>query len=388
MKPVRITYYFLLITCLLIGLYSGLRVFHFLFLFGLFLVIAMFFLNLFTMYSFRFIQELTQIKCTRDERSSLELDLRNETPLPLSMMNIHIDVASPSEKVDLELNLSPFSGKKFDIPLLLPYRGVYRVGMTRILINDIFGIVPSRFDMRKLPYYRMKELVVLPRVIPIESMQIEQLDAKVFGTSNIRNEENPDHYSDARLYRPGDPTKRILWKKSFQHRRLYIRQYDVPARETVFVLIDTSTHGLTGETLLKYADAVCEYSATLCMTTVLSGRAARFGFSGFPDESFTCESLEIIDLFREKLAYLVFGGPSRPDDLRQALLTEAKAFRDIVLVTRHANAQVLTILEDEFSAEKNITLIAIGGEHQVSKINTRYIHDGEEIEGLFKNRES
>jgi uncharacterized protein (DUF58 family) len=351
-------------------------------------MIAMFFLNLFTMYSFRFIQELTQAKCTRDERSALELDLRNETLLPLSMMNIHIEVASPTEKVDLVLNLSPFSGKKFDIPLLLPYRGVYRVGMTRIRINDIFGIVPSRFDMRRLPYYRMKELVVLPRVIPIESMQIEQRDAKVFGTSNLRNEDNPDHYSDARLYRPGDPTKRILWKKSFQHRRLYIRQYDVPARETVFVLIDTATHGLTGETLLKYADTVCEYSATLCMTTVLSGRAARFGFSGFPDESFTCESVESIDLFREKLAYLVFGGPSRPENLRQTLYAEADVFRDVVLVTRHASIPVLAILENDFSVDKNITLIIIGGEYRVGKVDTRYIHDGEEVSGLFKNRES
>ncbi len=388
MKPVRFTYYFLLITCLLLGLYTGVRVFHFLFLFGLFLIIAMFLLNLFTMYSFRFMQELTQAKCTKDEHSSLELDLRNETILPLSMMNIHVEVASPSENVDLVLNLSPFSGRKFVVPLRLSYRGVYHIGMTRILINDIFGIAPSRFDMRRLSYYRMKELVVLPRVLPIDSMPIEQRDAKVFGTSNKRNEENPENYSDARLYRPGDPNKRILWKKSFQQRRLYTRQYDVPARETVYVLIDTAAHGLTGDHLAKYADAVCEYAATLSMATVLSGRAARFGFSGFPDDSFTCDSVRNIDQFREVLAYLVFGGPSRPEDLRQSLYAEAGAFQDIALVTRHASASVLAFLEDEFSAEKNITLIAIGGEYRAGKVDLRYIRDGEEINGLFKSRES
>ncbi|MBN1891973.1 MAG: DUF58 domain-containing protein [Clostridiales bacterium] len=388
MKRVRFTYYFLLVACLLIGLYTGSRVFHFLFLFGLFLAIGMFFLNLFTLYSFRFTQELTRSKCTKDERSSLELDLRNETVLPLSMMNIHVEVASPSEKVDLILNLSPFSGKKFDIPLRLPYRGVYRVGMTRILINDIFGIVPSRFDMRKLAYYRMKEVVVLPRVLPIDSIQIEQRDAKIFGTSNLRNEMNPENYSDARQYRPGDPNKRILWKKSFQQRRLYIRQYDVPARETVFVLLDTAAHGLTGDDLAKYADAVCEYAATLCMATVLSGKAARFGFSGFPDESFTCDSVGLVDLFREMLAHLVFDGPAHTEDLRQRLYTDADTLQDIVLVTRNASASVLVFLQDDFFTGKNITLIVIGGEYRVSKVDMRYVRDGEEIIGLFKSRES
>lgn len=388
MKPIRFTYYFLLVTCLLIGLYTGLRVFYFLFLFGVFLVIAMYFLNLFTMYSFRFTQDLTQEKCTKDESSTLELDLRNETILPLSMMNIHIEVASPSEKVDLIMNLAPFSGKKYDIPLRLPYRGVYSVGMTRILINDIFGIVPSRFDMRKLSYYRMKELVVLPRVLPIETMQIEQRDAKVFGISNKRNEESPENYSDSRLYRPGDPNKRILWKKSFQQRRLYVRQYDVPARETVYVLIDTAAHGLTGDSLIKYADAVCEYAATLGMTTVLSGKAALFGFSGYPDDSFTCDSIGIINPFREMLAHLVFGGPSHPENLQKSMYGDAVSFQDITLVTRHANASVLAFLEDEFSAEKNITLIAIGGEYVAGKVDIRYIRDGEEITGLFKSKES
>lgn len=388
MKRVRFTYYFLLIACLLIGAYTGSRVFHFLFLFSLFLAIGMFFLNLFTLYSFRFMQELTQSKCTKDERSSLELDLRNETILPLSMMNIHVEVASPAEKVDLTLNLSPFSGKKFSIPLHLPYRGVYHVGMTRIRINDIFGIVPFRFDMRKLSYCRMKEIVVLPRVLPIDSIQIEQRDAKIFGTTNIGSEANPENYSDARLYRPGDPNKRILWKKSFQQRRLYIRQYDVPARETVFVLLDTAAHNLTGDDLAKYANAVCEYAATLSMATVLGGKAARFGFSGFPDESFTCDSVGIVDLFREMLAHLVFDGPAHPEDLRKKLYAESDNLQDIMLVTRNAGASVLAFLHDEFFAEKNITLIVIGGEYRVGNVDIRYVRDGEEIIGLFKNKEN
>ncbi len=388
MKPVRLIFYILLVTCLLAGLYTGFRVFHFLFLFGLFLMIAMFFLNIFTLYSFRFTQNLTQVKCTRDEISQLELDLRNETVLPLSMMNIHVEVASPTEKVDLLLNLSPFSGRKFNVPLRLPYRGVYHVGMTRILINDIFGIVPSRFDMRKLSYYRMAELVVLPRVIQIDSMQIEQQDAKVFGNSNLRNEDNTENYSDSRLYRPGDPNKRILWKKSYQQHRLYVRQFDVPSREVVYVLIDTAAHGLTGIDLLKYSDAVCEYAATLCMTTVLSGKASRFGFSGYPDESFICDSVGIIDPFRETLAHLIFEGKSNSGKLQQVLHAEAGAYRDITLITRHASAEVLAFLEDDFPADKNITLIIIGGEYRVGKIDTRYIADGGDTRELFRTRES
>jgi hypothetical protein len=304
------------------------------------------------------------------------------------MMNIHVEIASPFEKVDLVLNLSPFSGKKFNVPLRLPYRGHYRVGMTRIRINDIFGLVPFRFDMRRLSYYRLKELLVLPKVSALESIQIEQIDAKILGSNPHRSEENPENYSDSRLFRYGDPSKRILWKKSFQQRRFYIRQYDVPARETVFAIIDTAAHNLNGIELLKYADTLCEYAATLCLNTIRFGKKARFFFSEFPDDSVDCDSIERFNVFREKLAYLPFSGPPNPEEIQRILLSEAADYSDILLITRDAGSSLISVLNDLQTSGKNVTLIIVGdGSIQSGNIRTQYIRDNEEIPQLFDTGE-
>ncbi|MDD3959160.1 MAG: DUF58 domain-containing protein [Oscillospiraceae bacterium] len=384
MKAARVGFYGLLTVCLIMGLYTGVRIFFTIFLCGIFLIIATILLNVFTIYSFRFLQEIARSKCVKGEKNGLELDLRNETILPLSMMSIHVEVASPSEKVDLVINLSPFSGRKFNVPMELPYRGFYRVGMTKIKINDIFGLVPFRFDMRHLSYYRMKELLVLPKVNLLDPRQIEQLDSKAFGSSNQRSEENPEYYSDSRLYRPGDPRKRILWKKSYQQRRLYVRQYDVPARETVFSIIDTAAHGMTGEELLKYADTVCEYAATLCLDTIRYGKAARFHFSGHPDDSLSCETADKFEIFREMLAYLPFTGAFDPEAMNEVLRSEAASYSDIVVITRDAGNDIISMLEDEVSRGKNVTLIVVGGEIRPGKVVTHLIRDSEEISRLFE----
>lgn len=386
MKAIRVFFYFLMILCLMLGLYTGMRIFYIIFLCGVFLVISTIALNIFTFYSFRFLQELGQSKCVKGEQPVLKLDLRNETVLPLSMMNIHVDVASPSDKVDLSLNLSPFSGENFNLSLNLPYSGHYNIGMTRIRINDIFGLVTLRFDMRRLSYYRMKELLILPKVDLTESMRIEQFDAKAAGASSHRNEENPEYYSDSRIYRPGDSNRRIMWKKSLQHHTFYVRQYDVPARETVFTIIDNATHGLSGEALLKYADTVREYAATLCFNTILYGKAAQFSFAEFPEDGIICEKHSSFEFFREKLAYLSFSLPSQTAEIIEILRIEAIIFTDVIIITRDPDTEIISALEEEFLSGKNVTLVLIGGDDYSGRMNTIKINEGDDISHLFDDR--
>ena len=65
MKAARVGFYGLLTVCLIMGLYTGVRIFFTIFLCGIFLIIATILLNVFTIFSFCFLQEIARSKCVK-----------------------------------------------------------------------------------------------------------------------------------------------------------------------------------------------------------------------------------------------------------------------------------------------------------------------------------
>ncbi len=116
----------------------------------------------------------------------LHLGIYNDKPFPFTMMRLHISAVSDDDKIDVSFNLMPNSKIDFDLPLALPYRGEFRVGMTYLEITDIFGLCHMKFDMRKLAYYRQKELVIYPRLVILPKLQAVAGDTKHFNALKSR----------------------------------------------------------------------------------------------------------------------------------------------------------------------------------------------------------
>ena len=66
-----------------------------------------------------------------------------------------------------------------------------------------------------------------------------------------------------RLYRPGDPAKRIHWKASAKARELHTKQYELPLEEQCRILLDNRPGERGGEEALIYQDLMCECAASL-----------------------------------------------------------------------------------------------------------------------------
>lgn len=302
MKYARAIFYLLMVISLIAGLYSGLRVFFVLFISGLSIVILLLLLNIYTIYTFKYSQDITQHICEAQEIPELHLSLFNENFFPLSILVIHIQVVSMTEKVNLTFSLPPFSRKDFQMPLHLPYCGVYKVGMTKIRIYDVFDLVPFYFDMRYLSYYRLKEIIVLPKAYALGAIPGEVTDAKAFAQRQIKLAEQGENYSDARLYRKGDSIKRIHWKKSAQHNTLYVKQYDLPEMEAITLLIDSSRLYSTALDQKTHAHTLCESAATIALRALRQKRAVRLIFSEYPKNTLLCTSSDQFDELRHALA--------------------------------------------------------------------------------------
>lgn len=270
MKLFRFLFFFTGAALLFTARLTGRREFFLLFFVMLFVAVYALILNVWTVLSFSYVQELKEGAAVKGSSTELALGIYNDKPFPLTMMRVKIETAVPSEKTALRFNLSPRSRIAFHIPLHCAYRGVYNVGMTTIEVNDVFGLFHIRYDMRRLPYYRQRVLKIFPRLISLPFLPAGSRDAKFSSGTQGRLADSGEAYADLRQHRPGDSLKRVHWKASARRGELMIKNYDLPLETAALIAVDTSA-AYEGEDALRYADLACECAAAIAHHSLKAG---------------------------------------------------------------------------------------------------------------------
>lgn len=267
MKRYRFFYYGLMVVMTLVGLYTGSRLCFLLVLVQLFTLLAAFFLNAWTLLSFAYVQELTAKEAVKGQGVTLHLGVTNDKPFPFTHMKIHVETPDKGEEQDLLIELQPRQQAVFDLPLTLSRRGEYRVGMTRVDIQDIFGLLPMHMDMRRLPYYRQRELLVLPRLLDVD-LPAGVLWARRAGRGAAVSG-GSEELSHLRAYAAGDPLSRVHWKASVKTRSMMTRQLEDPTGGDCLIFLDTRS-------TKEDPDAIYD-RLTECALALTSAHLKRYG---------------------------------------------------------------------------------------------------------------
>jgi uncharacterized protein (DUF58 family) len=387
MKFFRRLYYIIMAISLIAGMYTGMRAYYIIFLTQVFIIIAVLIINFWTIQTFKFKQELSSSICVKGKETSLNLEIVNEKPFPLSLIEVHIDVVSRHQDIWLVFSLAPYSGKTFSVPITTPYRGRYFVGMTKLRITDVFGLVSFPYDMRWLSYYKMRELVVLPKAQMPGKVSADIIDTKLFSDGYLKQAEAGDSVSGARLYREGDSLKRVHWKKSAQQGELFVKQYEYPERERVLILVDTAAYGLVGEEALIYADTICECAASIALHSLSRNHSICILNSSGHLRPLECSSLFGFDKILRHLAMLQFDDKA---DLRGALEKTNRSFKEgyaLFVLTRGKDSASMQRLECILETYKTVTMIIVGGSKPAGHTQTIYMDAGsnaaESLRSLF-----
>ena len=376
MKALRGFYYAVMLICLLFGMYTGMRIYYIVFLTQLLVVIAMLIINYWTFRSFSYQQELSDKTREKAEATSLHLEIVNERPVPLSLIEVHVSVVSVHEDIRLLFSLAPYTGQVFEIPVNTPYRGHFNVGMTRIKVTDIFGLVTMSFDMRRFSFYRMPKLIVLPRARIPSNLPSHISDSKMHRASYLKHAEHGDSIFGARLYQNGDPAKLINWKKSAQLGQLYVRQYEFPEREHIVILIDTGLHGLSGEEALIYADTVCECAACIALYCLTKNQSVSLLSSHGISSPIHCRSVTGFEALRRALALLPF---EQTVDFSAAITKaqfKAAAAKSLFILTRDPEPSVTQTVLRLFSGSIAASMVLIGGKTAGSTMPAHVVEPG------------
>lgn len=157
--------------------------------------------------------------------------------------------------------LTPFFGSKRDIcfNLSCPHVGIWEVGSEKLRIRDMFGLFsfpPLRADAKDFTVL----VSVLPRTYTLSETQENVVISKGYGSISVFNSENGEMLGDSRLYQKGDALKRINWKQTARHKKVFTRQYEIPEMPKILIAIDSSCLSDSTGTI---ADICCETAISL-----------------------------------------------------------------------------------------------------------------------------
>jgi len=330
MKRYRVAYYLSMTFLLIAGLGTGIWLFYFLLTTMILLLLVALTLNLWTFFSFSCKQKLSTARVVKGGSCTLNLTICNNKPFSIVRMHAVVETASPESPSRLHVNLAPKSNAVYDIAIGCAHRGVYEVGLSTIELTDIFGILRMRFDLRRLPQHKMRQLVVYPRLLQIAaSPALMSEGAKQEGVGMQRLTEDGESFYDTRQYRFGDPLKRVHRIISARKRELHVKRYDIPAETSAVVAMDTRENGLVGEDRLRYNDIVCECAAALAHYLLRSGYSATLIGSEISEAVVEGKGVQDFPKLYDYLAVMPFDADA---DIAAALCHDAGRAQDLRVV--------------------------------------------------------
>ncbi len=356
MKAFRVCFYTVMALCLLGGMINGIRAYYLVFFFQLALVCISLALNLWTILSFSYVQQIDEKRAVKGGFCQLHVGIYNDKPFPFTMMRVHVGMVSDAQEQVLLVNLMPLASVHYDLPVLLPYRGQYQIGMTVLEITDIFGLLPMKFDMRRLSYYRQRPLLIYPNLVHLNSVRPVAGDEKTFSGAQLTAAPEGDSFAQVRDYHMGDSGKRIHWKLFAARRALYTRQYDIPAQTHTLILIANTRR--EGEEGLRYADVCCECAAALsfyCLSRAYPVRIAEGNERRKPVSALTMAGFAPL---YDYLAKLPFDAQARDfAAVADRHVRLGHDVRSLYLLTDTLDSQLFTVVQTALSRLIDVTCI-------------------------------
>lgn len=194
----------------------------------------------------------------------------------------------------------------------IPAKGEIKISYylkTRMIGKHLFGnIIFALRDLLGLFYFKVikelnNEIRIYPKSYePSGFSSVFPGSKTLTGTSYSRKKGSGYEFADLREYAPGDDLRRIDWKSSAKHRKLFIKEFDAEGIATIVIVLDASgtmSYGVLGERKLDYAARTVAY-----LTRYLSRRRDYVGFiyyDGIRSEMIPVTSADIVSPIIYKL---------------------------------------------------------------------------------------
>lgn len=189
------------------------------------------------------------------------LYVTNQSRIPAACIRIDSVNATPADESggsSYHLFLKPGERWEITVPISCPYRGVYIVGLDRLVVSDLLGVFHVGLTVWKRTFY------VYPRLIPLDHRYIPRTSRdEILSGEMSGNLEDTAYFSHLAEYRPGQSVRHAYWKRYSATGVVSVKQYDRTAQPGVELFLDRRAAGRAIDARLRAEDITLELTLSL-----------------------------------------------------------------------------------------------------------------------------
>jgi len=174
------------------------------------------------------------------QNNNIIIKVYNDSIFPISYMEVENSLLKGVMKkyrgdiISININSNKFMKNSINISI----RGDYRLGSTTSIVSDIFGVFTW-----KNSYNHNETIKVYPNIYPLNSIKIKGANLREFNTKTVMKElnkgpESLETIKNIREYRIGDSYRRINWKVTAKHGKLFVKEYESSESPRIHVFLD------------------------------------------------------------------------------------------------------------------------------------------------------
>lgn len=231
--------------------------------------------------------------------------------------------------------------KQLHIDVYCPHRGAWKVGVSRLRVQDVFGFFALPIRTKNRPYPSLENLTIYPFITELAGELPPAPVSPDYDETISVTADYGDSFSGTRQYRSGDSLKRIHWIQSVRTQQLYTRQYDISVEQFNLIMVDTLLPPASN--VDGCGDMLSECAASLSHYYVLHGQPVRLTFTQGDEEgaAYTMEAFEEIHSLLATVPFAKTGEPFFPGVLTPWL---GRTIRSVHVLTHRPSRELLEAL--------------------------------------------
>ncbi|MEG0308232.1 MAG: DUF58 domain-containing protein [Clostridium sp.] len=205
------------------------------------------------------------------------------------------------------ISISISSNKFLKKSLSILVRGQYNLGESSCVVSDIFGI----FTWEET--FVHKEIIkVYPKVYQLSNITINGANLKEYNITTIkevnRGHESLETIKNIREYRVGDSYKRINWKVTAKHGKLFIKEYESSESPRIHVFLDLRSNPFSHDENGQIEEDVVEFFLSLINHIKDKNTNSQAVIVGATTRSFHIGNNSQFEMLREQMVTSYSGG--------------------------------------------------------------------------------
>ena len=298
---------------------------------------------------------------TRGSSVLYRVTVTNRSILPsgrirIAFAPIHAEMADYLP--DLSLSLAGHGRASRELPVLLPYRGIYAVGIESVVMSDLFGwlTIARRVKGRSFAVY--------PRLLELDPSPLLRPESGGAATSSAGRDGDLSLFEGLSPYRAGFPAKQIAWKKFLSTGTPFLKDYGSSHRPGVTIYLDLRRSEAASPALLEAEDSSIEIAMALYRYFLDRRSAACLRIASAPESTFRANGSDgLFDFYRASVS-LHFGAAASPISLYAADRSAGGVTASVIFVTHLFDLELLSLVGSS------------GREHLAAIVNTAAMSAG------------